>query len=136
MMSIKELLFPSLCHRCLKRSKSKSFLCEECLVVFDLAPVDREENKDVAELFLGGMDFLYTKRKKYQELILSCALVQLHRLRWRVSEIHCEPELVYLKKGLCKNISLEGRMPLYLLHRRENPILLAPMKKHRLILYV
>ena len=134
MNNLKDLLFPSLCHRCLK--KSEDFLCGECLPVFDLAPVDRQKNKEVAELFVGGMDFIYSKRKKYQELILSCTLVQLDRLGWRPSEIHCEPELLYLKKGLIGKMGAGGRYPLYLLHRKKNPILLAPMKKRRFLLYI
>ena len=131
MRVLKELLFPSLCHRC--KNPSKDFLCPTCQIGFELAEV---VDGDRAELFSAGMDFIYSKRREYQELIISCAIVQLSRLQWNYHTIYCEPELIYLKKALEKKIPTRGRRPLYLIHCRENPILLAPIKKHSKILYI
>ena len=91
---------------------------------------------DVAELFDVGADFLLQKRKKFQEVIISYAVIQLNKIGWEFNKIFCEPELRYLKKALEGKIVMGGCKPLYLISRRVNPILLEPMKKDRYILLV
>ncbi len=128
---IKELLFPSLCHRCLK--KEKNFLCSTCLLGIELSEI---KGGDTASLFDAGADFLLIKRKVYQKIICSLATIQLQKLNWRYGSIQSEPELIYLKKYLEKNTICTGAKPLYLVSREENPILLEPMKKERFVLLV
>jgi hypothetical protein len=131
MIQIKELFFPSLCHRCLK--KERNFLCSTCLLGIELGAIKRG---DTASLFDVGADFLLTKRKAYQEIIISCATVQLQKLNWRYGSIESEPELIYLKKYLDKATLSEAEKPLYLVSREVNPILLEPMKKDRFVLLI
>lgn len=131
MRILKELLFPTLCHRCMEQCEN--FLCDRCLVGFELAEI---EGGDKAAVFAHGLSFIYSKRKEYQEIIISCTIIQLSRLRWGFNTIYCEPELIYLKRALEKKLPRSGPIPLYLIHRKQDPILLEPIKKHSKILFI
>lgn len=128
---LKELFFPSLCHRCLK--KEKIFLCSTCLLGIEFAEIT---DSDQQLLFDAGTDFLYIKRKAYQEIIISCAIIQLKRLGWSFSAIESEPELIYLKKALKRKLFFSGSKTLYLISREVCPILPEPMKNDRYILVI
>ncbi len=131
MMVIKNLLFPKLCHRC--HTPHKNFLCELCLLGFEIAAY---KGGDVCLLFDTGADFLHKNRSDYQKIIQSFALIQLVKIRWKFSQIECEPELAHLKKFLEKSHPQDGHKILYLLHRRKDPILKEPIRKNSYILIV
>ena len=131
MMFLKNLIFPKLCHRC--HTPHRNFLCEFCILGFELAPY---LGGDVCMLFDSGCDFLHKNRSDYQKIIQSFALIQLLKIRWKFLQIECEPELIHLKKFLKKNVPLDGKKILYLLHRKNNPILKEPILKNSYILII
>lgn len=129
-MILRNLLFPDLCHRC--HSPEKNFLCNTCLLGIELADYS---DGNSCHLFEANLSFLKKKRTSYQELICKFTHVQLSRIKWKFSHIECEPELIYLKKYLEKNLPSNGSKILYLISRKD-PILLRPMKKHQYILII
>jgi hypothetical protein len=131
MNALKHLFFPRLCHRC--HSPTKQFLCNLCLLGVELAPYN---GGNVAFLFDGSMNFLHKNRVDYQKMIQSFTLIQLTKLRWTFSHIECEPELIHLKTFLLKNVPQKGEKILFLLHRKNNPILKVPIYKRAYVLIV
>jgi hypothetical protein len=131
MNSIRNLFFPNLCHRC--RNEEKNFLCEICLLGMELAAI---EKGDVAHLFAAGSDFLLKNRGDYKGIIISYCTIQLEKLGWEYGFVYAEPQLLFLKKPLEMALDTESSNSLYLIHNKENPMLLKPIRKPSYILII
>jgi len=115
---IKRFIFPSVCRRCQKYAEH--ILCSECLLGMELG----EKRFATIYLFAAGNDFLNLKVRADQKLIESFALIHLTRFKVEFKEIHCEPELIFLKRFLKKHFEQVGNRRLFLAVREKNPVVL------------
>lgn len=107
-------------------------MCNECLLGVELG----EKEGNVIELFAAGADFLKRPRGYCQETVKALALIQLNKFSVMYDHIYCEPELIYLKRFLYRSYPRVGHRPLFIVHRKIDPILTRPLSEHDQILHI